>query len=106
MSCVVTLAHQVGQNTRIDGSGPGAHHQALQWSESHGGVDAVTILNRCQRAAIPKMAGYTLERAESPTKQLSGALGAILMVDPVEAVAANSLRKPLVRPWVNKGRFR
>src|ERR1700746_1651159 len=51
------------------------------------------------------MAGYQLQRQQILAEQLRGATRAVLMIDAVKAVAANSSRQPFVRAGIDERRF-
>ena len=48
------------------------------------------------------MAGHKLQRRQILAEQLRGALGAILMIDSVKSVAANSFRQPFIRSGIDE----
>src|ERR1700730_18535985 len=102
LSAQVLRAHQISKNSGIDRARAGSHHQAFQWRESHAGVDTFTVLYRCHRAAVAKMAANDFERGRTLTEELSCAFRTILMIDSVESKPPNSLRNPFVRAWVNE----
>ena len=97
----LTLSHQIGKDAGINGAGARAHHETLQRGKTHGRIHASTFANRRQRAAIPQVASHELQRIQILAQQLCRSLCAILMVDPMESVAANSLLEPLVRTRVS-----
>src|ERR1039458_678903 len=94
------LPHQISKDAGIHGTRARTHHQTLQRSETHGSVDASTLANRRQGTAIAQMASHEFQRIQVLAQQLRGTLGAILMIDPMESVAANSLLEPLIRTRV------
>src|SRR5579862_3256151 len=53
---IAAVANQINQNSGINGAAARAHHDALEWSEAHGCVDALSIPDRGQRSAIPEVA--------------------------------------------------
>src|SRR5262249_16544170 len=97
----LTLTHQKDQYSGIHRARARPHHQAIQWSESHGGVNAASSLDSCYGATIPQVASDNSERFCIFPQQLSGAPGAVLMIDTVESVAPNALLQPLVGTGIN-----
>ena len=86
--------HQVQDQTRINAARSGGHHQSLERREAHGGVDATPAFHRCKGSSCTEMgADQTQLRAVLvvPGPALGHLLCHMLVVDPVEAVAAQAL---------------
>src|SRR5580704_9247939 len=97
------LPHQIREYSRIDGTRACAHHQAFERSEAHGGIDTLAIANGGQRTTISQVTIYEAERIRLATQQMSRAPRAILVIDAVKTVAADSRLEPIVRPRINCG---
>src|SRR5262249_19199392 len=77
LSIKPALTHQVDQNSRIHRARAGSHHQSVEWSKSHGGINAPATLNRGDGAAVSQVAGHEFEGARVLLQHLSGASGAV-----------------------------
>ena len=53
---VATLALQVAHGSRVDGAAAGAHHDAVERRQAHGGVHALAVLDGAQGSAGADMA--------------------------------------------------
>lgn len=49
------MRHEIGDDRRIDISGPGSHHHPLQWRHTHGSLNNLTILDRSYTGSITYM---------------------------------------------------
>ena len=72
-----------------------AHHEAFERGKTHGRIDAAAFADRRQRAAIAEMASHQMLTVGA-AQQLLRAFCAVLMIDAVKSVAADSLLEPLV----------
>src|SRR5579863_102038 len=96
------LPHYVSEYPRIDGTGARPHHQPFERSEAHGGIDTLAIPNGGQRATIPQVATYEAERLSLAAHEMRGSPCAVLVIDAVKTVAANSCLEPIVRTRINR----
>ena len=82
------LAQQVQEQPGVERARARAHHHALERREAHRRVDAAAVADRGQRAARAEVAGDQPQLVQRPPEQVRGALRGVLVVDAVEAVAA------------------
>src|ERR1700739_4860992 len=77
--------------TRVDVTTPRAHHQALQGSKTHGGIDASAAPD-CRRAAsVPKMRRNKLSLVSRFTDQFGGLQSHEMVACAVESVLADPI---------------
>ena len=69
----------------------GAHRQADQRGEAHGGVDALAAVDRADGAAVAHVAGDELQLLDGLAHQLRAAGGHIAVAGAVETVAADAI---------------
>ena len=87
---------QVHEDSRIDGAGARRHHQAFQRRETHGGVDALAVLDRAHRSSASQVANQQAAHL-TLSEQLRRAAGSVLVGQTVEAIAADAvLHQPIV----------
>ena len=55
------LAHEVGDDGRVDVAGAGNHHQAFQGGEAHAGVDGAAVIDGADRGPFSQVTGNNLE---------------------------------------------
>src|SRR5689334_18719608 len=101
-----SLAHQVGEDSGVERARSCAHHQSVKRSEAHGRVDAAAVANRSEGAAVSQMAGHKFQGIEFAAEKLGSTLRAILMIDSVKTVTANSLSEPFERAGIDGSSFR
>ena len=58
---VTAVADEIHQNPWIDGARSGAHHEAFERRESHGGVHALSTFHCRERSAVSEMADDQFE---------------------------------------------
>ena len=81
---VATLALQVAHGSRVDGAAAGAHHDAVERGEAHGGVHALAVLDGAQGSAGADMAHDDL--ASLAVGHLGDLLGDVTVAGAVGAV--------------------
>ena len=81
---VATLALQVAHGSRVDGAAAGAHHDAIERGEAHGGVHALAVLDSAQGSAGADMAHDDL--AGLAVGHLGDLLGDVTVAGAVGAV--------------------
>ena len=94
------LAQQVEDQPGVERPRARAHDHALERREAHRGVDAAAVADRGERAARAEVAGDQPQLVERPAEQVRGPVRRVLVVDAVEAVAAQPALEPLVRAGV------
>ena len=57
LAILIFFSHQVREDAGIDGTRTCAHHQTVERSEAHGGVDALAAADRSERTTVAKVAG-------------------------------------------------
>src|ERR1044072_9350443 len=97
------FAHQISKDAGINGAGAGAHHESVERSESHGGVDAFSAANCSKRAAVAKMTSNQLKIGQLFLENPSRALRTVLMIDTVKTEFSNSLLHPVIWTRINRG---
>jgi hypothetical protein len=92
---------------RVDGTGPGRHHQAVERGEPHGGVDGTAAVHGRERGAGAEMAGHDTQSGRRGRRSVPGELrrpaGDVGVRQPVEAVPA---QRPAGPPLGGKGERR
>ena len=81
---VATLALQVAHGSRVDGTAAGAHHDAVERRQAHGGVHALAVLDGAQGSAGADMAHDDL--AGLAVGHLGDLLGDVAIAGAVGAV--------------------
>lgn len=81
---VATLALQVAHGSRVDGAAAGAHHDAVERRQAHGGVHALAVLDGAQGSAGADMAHDDL--AGLAVGHLGDLLGDVAIAGAVGAV--------------------
>src|SRR6266536_2379698 len=99
----LTLSQQVSEDAGIQRPRAGPHHEAVERSEAHRRIHAVTVANSRQRATIPEMASHEPQVVQVSAEQLRCSVGAVAMIDAVKSVAPNTLCKPFVWAWIHRG---
>lgn len=84
------LLSDEGYNRRIESTGTGTHHEAVQRSQTHAGINALTVLDSSDGRTVAKMAGDDLcaFRILCSAEKLKAACGNISVACAVCAVAA------------------
>ena len=101
------LVVQEGVQPRIDIAGAGAHHQTLEWRQTHRGLDRYAAAYRRRRAAVPQMQHDLIQLAKITTNQLRRGPGDELMRGAVEAIAPDPiLLRKITRDRVGRSRRR
>ncbi len=85
------LVHDELDNARVQIAAAGAHGEADQGSEAHGGVHALAAVDGSDGAAVAHMAGDDLQLLDGLAHQLCAAAGNIAVRGAVEAVAADAV---------------
>ena len=78
---------QPQDQTGINAPGARRHDEALEWRESHRGVDRPTAIHRTERSARAKVAGDASEGVDWPADQLGGAACGPRVGEPVKPEA-------------------
>ena len=98
----ILLLHEQRNDSGIDGTAAGTHHDAFQGSQTHGGIEALAVLNGSDGRTVAQMAGNDLQILTA--KHLSSTQGYVTVGGAVEAVAADAvLLIVLVRQCIHIG---
>src|SRR5260370_41447306 len=93
---IALMLKQVDQDAGIKRTGTAAHRQDLQRTKAHRRVDAPALANGRQRAAIAQVTDDEPQRSQVAPQEIGGALGAILVVDPVKAIPPDAALVPFI----------
>ena len=83
------LVHDELQNTGVNITGAGAHGQAAQRSQTHGGVNALAVHDGGNGAAVAHVAGDELELLNGLAHHSGGTGGNIAVAGAMETIAAH-----------------
>ena len=98
------LVHDELHDAVVEIAAAGAHRQADQRGEAHGGVHALAAVDRGDGGAVAHVAGDDLELLDRLAHQLRAAGGDVAMARAVEAVAADAVVLViLIRNRVHEG---
>src|SRR5258708_38894189 len=62
LGVAAAVLQKVNQDTRVNRTGPAAHHESFERGEAHGGIDARSVTDRGQRTSISEMASDQAKR--------------------------------------------
>ena len=85
----ILLLHEQRNDRGIDGTAAGTHHDAFQGSQTHGGIEALAVLNGSDGRTVAQMAGNDLQILTA--QHFSGTQGYVTVGGTVEAVAADAV---------------
>ena len=100
----VTFAHQICEDAGVNRAGSGSHHQSVKRSKSHGVSMLCPPRIAAREQPLPRWQVTSFSVGKIFAEQLSGSSRAVLVIDSVEAVFADSLLHPFVRTGINCGR--
>src|SRR4029450_9907254 len=96
------LVVQERVQSRIDIAGAGAHHQTLEWCQTHRRLDGNATAYRRRRAAIPQMQHDLIQLATITANQLRRGPRYVTMRRAMEAIATN----PILLAKITRDRIR
>ena len=82
--------HDGKDGRRIDVTAARTHHHARKRGQSHGGVDALAVLDGRERGTVAHMAGHEIDLGHGLLEELRGLLHDELVRSAVEAVLADT----------------
>src|SRR5262249_19210089 len=91
LRCMLPVFQQIKENAGIDRSRARSHHQSFKRRETHRGINADTIPDCRQGAAVAEMTNNDSQTRKILSHHLGAPLRAKLVIDPVESITMDTL---------------